>query len=312
MARAAVKAKQAQKAKAQAQPAPKARSRGRRKHASGGNPNQQLFFVRMRKRAKPAYFILAFLFALTFAFLGVGSGSGGLSQLFDNLNIFHSSGTSVSRALKEVQKHPTDPKGFRDLATAYEAKGDTANAIGALQQYTDIRTKDAKAWTELAGLEMTNAQDFISQYQNAYAAEQLAAPDQAILPSSTSPVGKALGTPVYNLLGGPCRDRIRVYANGWGGRTPAEWAARARELNSSVSDLAQRVQLAYSNAVSSYRKVTSIEPKSPNAWFQLAQAAQTSGDNTTAVSAYRHYLKLNPNGSTAAQIRSLIKSLSGR
>lgn len=282
MARAAVKAKQAQKAKAQ--PAPKARARGRRKHASGGNPNQQLFFVRMRRRAKPAYFILAFLFALTFAFLGVGSGSGGLSQLFDNINIFHHSGTSVSRALKEVQKHPTAPKGFRDLATAYEAKGDTLLAIGALQDYTNIRTKDAKAWTELAGLEMTNAQDFITQYENAYAAEQLAAPDQAILPSSTSPVGKALGS------------------------NPIEQASAA-QLNSTVSDLAQKVQLAYSNAVSSYRKVTSIEPKSANAWFQLAQAAQTSGDTATAVSAYKHYLKLNPNGSTAAQIRSLIKSL---
>jgi tetratricopeptide (TPR) repeat protein len=282
MARAAVKAKQAQKAKAQ--PAPKARARGRRKHASGGNPNQQLFFVRMRKRAKPAYFILAFLFAITFAFLGVGSGSGGLSQLFDNLNIFRSSSTSVSRALKEVQKHPTAPAGFRDLATAYEAKGDTANAIGALQQYTGIRTKDTKAWTELAGLEMTNAQNLITQYENAYAAEQLAAPDQAILPSSTSPVGKALGS------------------------NPIEQAS-ATQLNTAVSDLAQRVQLAYSDAVSSYRKVTSIEPKSANAWFQLAQAAQTSGDTATAVSGYKHYLKLNPNGSTAAQIRSLIKSL---
>lgn len=28
--------------------------------------------------------------------------------------------------------------------------------------------------------------------------------------------GKALGQPVYNLLGGACRDRIKVYANGWG------------------------------------------------------------------------------------------------
>ena len=28
-------------------------------------------------------------------------------------------------------------------------------------------------------------------------------------------VGKATGQPVYNLLGGPVRDRIRVYANGW-------------------------------------------------------------------------------------------------
>ena len=29
--------------------------------------------------------------------------------------------------------------------------------------------------------------------------------------------GKATGQPVYNLLGGPCREQIRVYANGWGG-----------------------------------------------------------------------------------------------
>jgi len=45
-------------------------------------------------------------------------------------------------------------------------------------------------------------------------------------------VGKALGTPVYNLLGGPCRDRIRVYANGWSGgaKTPAELVERAREV----------------------------------------------------------------------------------
>ena len=28
-------------------------------------------------------------------------------------------------------------------------------------------------------------------------------------------IGKAAGQPIYNLLGGPCRDKIRVYANGW-------------------------------------------------------------------------------------------------
>ena len=28
-------------------------------------------------------------------------------------------------------------------------------------------------------------------------------------------VGKAAGQPVYNLLGGPCRNKVRVYANGW-------------------------------------------------------------------------------------------------
>jgi galactonate dehydratase len=43
-------------------------------------------------------------------------------------------------------------------------------------------------------------------------------------------VGKSLNTPVYNLLGGACRDRIRVYANGWGGRTSEEMGERARQL----------------------------------------------------------------------------------
>ncbi|HKH96785.1 MAG TPA: mandelate racemase/muconate lactonizing enzyme family protein, partial [Beijerinckiaceae bacterium] len=41
--------------------------------------------------------------------------------------------------------------------------------------------------------------------------------------------GKALGVPVYELLGGRIRDAIRVYANGWYGpsRTPAELANAA-------------------------------------------------------------------------------------
>ena len=45
-------------------------------------------------------------------------------------------------------------------------------------------------------------------------------------------VGKACGQPVYNLLGGACRDRIRVYANGWSDRasTPEELAQGACEV----------------------------------------------------------------------------------
>jgi len=42
-------------------------------------------------------------------------------------------------------------------------------------------------------------------------------------------VGKTLNTPVYNLLGGACRDKVRVYANYWyeGAKTPEEFAERA-------------------------------------------------------------------------------------
>lgn len=42
--------------------------------------------------------------------------------------------------------------------------------------------------------------------------------------------GKALGVPVYELLGGAHRDRIRCYANGWftGARTAEDFAGKAR------------------------------------------------------------------------------------
>jgi galactonate dehydratase len=43
--------------------------------------------------------------------------------------------------------------------------------------------------------------------------------------------GKALGVPVYQLLGGKVRDEVRCYANGWfvGARTPGDFAAKAGE-----------------------------------------------------------------------------------
>jgi tetratricopeptide (TPR) repeat protein len=286
MARAAVKAKQAQKAqKAKASPAKAAPRRGRRRHASGGNPNQQLFFVRMRRSAKPMYLILAVLFAVTFAFLGVGSGSSGLESLFSNLNIFHH-GTSISAAQKRTQKHPNDPKAWRALATAYEGKSDTASAITALQQYTTLRPKDAAAYNELAGLQVTQAQGFLAQYQNAYTNAQLAAPSALITPNATSKLGKALGT------------------------NPIEQAA-ATQQNATANGLYQQVQLAYSNAVSAYQKVANLEPGQASAWLQLGETARQSGDAKTAISAYKRFLKLNTDPTVAAQVKQLIKQLGG-
>jgi len=45
-------------------------------------------------------------------------------------------------------------------------------------------------------------------------------------------VGKSCNQPVYNLLGGRCRDRIRVYANGWsyGMKEPADYARAAEKV----------------------------------------------------------------------------------
>jgi DNA-binding SARP family transcriptional activator len=283
MARAAVKAKQAQLKKAQAGSGRSKVRQGRRGHASGGNPNQHLFFSRLRRKAKFAYLVLAILFAITFAFLGVGSGTnGGLDQLFSGLNIFHSGGSSVSKALGEIKKHPAAAKGYRDLATAYESKGDSANAISALQQYTNAAPKNAKAWSELAGLQMGQAQNYVSQYQAAYQTQQLSAPSQGFAPSGK--LATAIGT------------------------NPIEQAS-ASNANTSTTDLYQRATLAYSNAISSYKQLVKLQPTNANAQFQLAQAAQTAGDRTTAIAAYKAYVKLNPDSSTAAQVKQLIKQL---
>ncbi len=286
MARAAVKAKQQAKA-ASAQPA-KRRVRGRH-HSSGGNPNQQLFFSRMRRKAKFAYFFLAILFAVTFAFLGVGSGSNGLSDLFTNLNIFHHSGTSVSSAQKEIAKNPAAAAGYRKLATAYEGKGDTASAITALQQYVAIQKKDGKALSELAGLQLSQAGDYQNQYGAAYTREQLAAPSAAFLPAGK--LGTALGT------------------------NPIE-QSQSSLAGTAAQNIGQRMSIAYAGAVSTYQQLAKLQPGNANAQFQLGNTAQTAAQitgsttfNATAVAAYKAYLKLSPDASTAAQVRQLIKSL---
>jgi tetratricopeptide (TPR) repeat protein len=283
MARAAVKAKQQAK-KATAAPQRARQRGGRRKHAAGGNPNQQLFFIRMRRSAKPVYVLLAVLFAATFAILGVGSGqNSGLDQIFSGINPFHHSGTSVSSAQKYVSKHPNDPKGLRNLATAYEAKSDTSGAINALQQYTNIKRKDVKAWTELGNLQLQQAQGYETQYQSAYEARQLAAPSTPFLP--TGKLGTALGT-----------NQIEQTA--------------ASQADTQLQTLQSQVQLGFSNAVSSYRQAANLQPGNANNWFTLAQTAQQSGDAKTAIKGYKRYLALNPDSTSAAQIKALIKALS--
>jgi outer membrane protein assembly factor BamD (BamD/ComL family) len=139
-----------------------------------------------------------------------------------------------------------------------------------------------KAWSELGGLQLTQAQDYVTQYQNAAQNQQLAAPSQGFAP--TGKLATALGT------------------------NPIEQAA-ASTSNGLTSSLYQSATQAYSAAVGSYKRLVSLEPANADAQFQLAQAAQTAGDRTTAIAAYKAYIKLNPESSTAAQVRQLIKQL---
>ena len=90
-------------------------------------------------------------FVLGFVLLGVGSGSTGLSDVFQNaFNFGSSNGTSIGSLQKKVSKQPQDATAWRDLATAYEQKQRTSDAVSALERYTALRPKDQNALGELA------------------------------------------------------------------------------------------------------------------------------------------------------------------
>jgi len=279
MARAAVKAKQ-QQAKAQAQPA-KAR-RGRRGHSGGGNPNQDLFFVRLRRHQKWVYALLAVVFGLSFVLVGVGSGSGGsgLSSLYTGL--FGGSGSSsISKASDEVKTHPA--KGYRDLATAYEQAGQTASAIIALQQYLGIKKNDANSWAELGGLQMSQANTYATQYQNAQTAAQTADPSAPFLP------GGVLGSAV--------------------GQNPA-YAGASQAASAKTSAFYQKATAAASGAVTSYQNAVKIHPRNATYLQELATAAQNAGNSKVELDALRSFLKVYPDSPLKPQYEKAIKALS--
>jgi tetratricopeptide (TPR) repeat protein len=278
MARAAVKAKQ--QAKTKAQPT-KTRARGRRRHSGGGNPNQQLFFVRLRRGQKWLYGLLALVFAVGFAGIGVGSGNGGgLSELYTGL-FGGSGGSSISKAQDEIQKDPA--KGYRDLAVAYEQKGNLAQAIVALQSYLQVKKKDASTWGELGGIELSQGNTYVTQYQNAQQAAQAADPSAPFLPGGA--LGSAVGQdPTYQ---------------------GASQTAAAR-----TSLLYQKVIGAYTAAVTDYQRASKIRPGNTTYLQELATAAQYAGNTKVELHALRSYLKVYPNAPLKKQIEKQIKTLS--
>jgi tetratricopeptide (TPR) repeat protein len=278
MARAAVKAKQ--QAKAKAQPA-KSRARGRRRHSGGGNPNQDLFFIRLRRHQKWVYAALAVVFMFSFVLVGVGSGnSGGLSQLYTGL-FGGGGGSSVSKAQDEIKKG--DPaKGYQDLATAYEQKGDLKNAIAALKSYLVIRKDDAATWATVAGLEMSQGNTYATQYQKAQQAAQIADPSAPFLPGGT--LGSAVGqNPTYQGASQTAATRTSLFY--------------------------QKATGAFGLAVKDYQTASRLRPKNTVYLQELATAAQNAGNIKVTINALKRYLKVDPNAPLKKQIEQQIKAL---
>jgi tetratricopeptide (TPR) repeat protein len=274
-------------------PAQDARSAAVASHPRKQKPPEwqdQLFFNRLRTHAKWAYVFLIVAFVLGFVLLGVGSGSSGLTDAFQSaFNFGSSGGTSISKLENKTQKHPQDATAWRDLATAYEQKQRTQDAVTALERYVALRPKDADGYSELASQYTTLARNAATDYQNAQNDATLASPTTAFAPTATSTFGKifadpkALQDPIGNLL--------------------------QTQASSKAQTALTSYQSASKQAEETFKKLAKLTPTDVTVQYQLGQAAQAASDFPAAIAAYKRFLKLAPNDVDAPSVRQLLKQV---
>jgi hypothetical protein len=157
-----------------------------------------MFFPRIRRHAKWVFVFLALAFGLGFVGFGVGAGGVGIGDILKGSG--GGSGVpSISSSQKKIEKNPTDAQAYRDLATAYQAKGDVDNAVDALGQYTNLRPKDVDALRELAGLYLNQAS---AAQQRAQIAELRAEGRDVGIASGVYNMGLDIGAIVGPAVGG--------------------------------------------------------------------------------------------------------------
>jgi len=260
------------------QPARKPAKRGR----TSGAIEDTMFFPRLRRHTKWMFVALALVFSLGFVFFGVGASGTGLGDLFRGNN-GGGGGTGVSAALKETQKNPKSLQAWQDLATAYETKGDIDNAVTAQLQYVALAPKNVDGLNLLAGLYHSQAVQQSTIAQNAQVS--------IIYSGTVSPAGAGLtakGSPIF---------------------TDPLAAPLTADASNGYSAAIQAESTALQNTLATYQKVAKLTPTDPNAQIAIANAARDAGSTQAEITAYRRYLQLAPDSSSAALVRKQLKQL---
>jgi tetratricopeptide (TPR) repeat protein len=257
-----------------------AKSRGRRQLSTA---EQTLFFSRIRRQAKWVFVLLAVVFAGGFVFFGVGSGNNSsLGDLFNNLFQGGSGGPSISSAQKKIDKNPQNATAWHDLATAYQDKGRSNDAITALSTYTSLRPKDPKGLAELAALQRTQAQNLQNDAYYTQVAQQDAYLGALFSPAPNTPFAKAFGT------------------------DPIAQAAQAT-ATTAANDATTKVQSAFGDSIATYQRLAKLRPRDASVQLDLAQTAELANNVPVEVSALTRAAALLPDQAT--QIRAKIKKL---
>jgi cytochrome c-type biogenesis protein CcmH/NrfG len=250
-----------------------------------------MFFPRLRQHAKWVFVLLALVFAGGFVLFGVGSGSNGIGNVLqDWLHIGQATGgPSISKLETKTQKEPLNAQAWRDLATAYETKQRTDDAVHALERYTALRPKNADALSELAGQYQTQLRKLSSEA----AADQAATPtvdSSQFQPPPSTPLGRLFTDP--NALQDPLSQALTA------------------QTQTKISELQLRAQAIQQNLLATDKKIVALDPHNATSQFQLAQVADGMNDATTAVAAYKRFLELSPDDPLAAQVKARLKQLS--
>jgi cytochrome c-type biogenesis protein CcmH/NrfG len=242
-----------------------------------------MFFPRMRRHAKWMFVLLALVFGLGFVLFGVGAGGVGIGELLRGDGGSSGDSSSVEEARKHTEENPKDAQAWRDLATAYQDDDRATESVTALERYTELRPKDTDALRELAGLNIAKATQEQTRAQNA---QLQAAVGGGSLFSNPLKLGtnQTLGTP-------PISQAVQEQAT------------------QVATEAIQAAQTAVNNALDAYRRLAAADPNDASIQFELAQTAQSVGETSVAIAAYKRFLKLAPDDPSAQLVREQIKQL---
>jgi predicted Zn-dependent protease len=227
-----------------------------------------VLFERIRRTQKPVFIFLAFMFGLGFVALGIGQGANSIN-LGDLFNSGGSSGTSISDLSSRVQSHPKDSGAWLQLARAYQADGQTSQAISSYTTYLGLKPRDQTALSATATLLEQRGQSDATKVQQAQAAAQAYTQVGSATAASSLKLAPALTHPLMNTLA-----------------QPATTIASTLE-SSAVSD--------FSQAMGYRQKLTKLAPHNASYQVLLAQDAYATQSYATVATALQQYLKLSPN-----------------
>jgi len=248
---------------------------------------EQLFFGRLRVHAKWVFVFLAVVFVGGFVFLGIGSGSTGITDILQNFfRGTSASGSSLSSLQKQTVEHPKDAKAWLAYANKLQQKNSLDDAAQALTSYTALRPKDQGALLQLAGIYLRRAQDWETLYQASQSRNQALSPSSTLIPSGSSSFCQAL-TSVTT----PLASAVVSQSS----------AATQNEYTQVITYLNDRLGV--------YKKLAKLNPQDATTQLSLAQAASDASDASTAIAAYKTFLKLAPSDSQAPAARQALKQL---